>query len=236
MANVHETWTVLEHGELEELQPNLWRVEGAIPGMGMKRVMTIARRTDGSLVIHNGIGLEDELMKEIDSKGDVAFVVVPNGYHRLDAKPFKARYPEAKVVCPRAARKKVEEVVPVDLTYDEMPKDDAVELRHVAGCKDREGVMIVRDGDEVSLVFNDVVMNQPHLPGFVGFVLRHLTASTGGPVVSRLAKLGLVSDKTAFFGDLATLSKLPGLRRIVVSHHEVIDEDAPGVLARLARG
>jgi hypothetical protein len=236
MPNVHETWTVLEHGDLEELQPNLWRVEGAIPGMQMKRVMTVARRSDGVLVIHNGIGLPEDMMKAIESKGEVGFIVVPNGYHRLDAKPYKARYPKAKVLCPKAAQKKVAEVIPVDLTYDEFPADDAVELRHLAGCKDREGVMIVRHEDQVTLVFNDAVMNMPHLPGFAGFVLRRLTSSTGGPTVSRLTKMAMISDKRAFFEDLDRLADLPGLQRIVVSHHEVIDEDPASVLRSLAHG
>ena len=73
----------------------------------MKRVMTIARRTDGTLVIHNAIALADAEMAEIDAWGKVATIVVPNGYHRLDAKIFHDRYPGARVVCPAGSRTNV---------------------------------------------------------------------------------------------------------------------------------
>lgn len=236
MAANHDAWTVLSHDELHALQPNAWRVEGAVPGMEMRRVMTVARRDDGSLVIHNAIALEEDEMKALESKGEPAFLVVPNGYHRMDAKPYKDRYPALKVVCPRGARKKVHDVVPVDMTYDEFPSDEAVELRHLAGCKDREGVMIVRHGDELTLVFNDAIMNMPHFSGFTGFVLRRIMGTTGGPLVSRLTRLAIISDKRAFFEDVERLADLPGLRRVVVSHHRVIDEDPAGVLRGLCRG
>ena len=34
-------------------------------------------------------------------------LVVPGGFHRLDAKIYKARYPQVKVLCPAGARQKV---------------------------------------------------------------------------------------------------------------------------------
>lgn len=234
MAKPFETWTVLEHGPLEQLEDNLWRLEGALPGMELRRVMTIARMGDGRLVVHNAIALEEALMKEIEALGQLAFLVVPNGYHRLDVKIFKDRYPDLKVVCPRAARKKVENVAKVDLTYDELEGDEVVSLRHLAGLAEREGVMIVRHGEGATVVLNDLVFNMPHLSGVAGFIFRHLTGSTGGPRISRLARLAIVKDKAAVAEDLRTLADTPGLERIIVSHHEVIDRDPAATLRRLA--
>ncbi len=37
--------------------------------------------------------------------GDVRIIVVPCDMHRLDAALWKARFPEALVVCPEGARK-----------------------------------------------------------------------------------------------------------------------------------
>jgi hypothetical protein len=229
----------LPHGPLTPTG-GLWRVEGDLVSLPLKRVMVIARRTDGLLVVHNAMALEESAMKALEALGPVGFVVVPSGVHRLDAPLFKERYPNATFVCPAGARKKVEEVVPVDLTYDDFPHDDAVELRSLEGVKRAEGVMIVRaKGDEpgasgASLVFNDALFNMPHLPGLKGFVLKHVLQSSGELHVSRLFRLAVLKDKAAFARDLASLAETPDLRRILVAHHEVLEHDPAGALARVA--
>src|SRR5262249_5061924 len=107
MAKPFDTWNVVPHRPLEKLEANRWRGEGDFPcGCGTgTRVMTIAKKSNGDLVIHNAIALEEDLMKEIEAFGRPAVLVVPNGFHRLDAKVMKARYPDLKVYCPAGARK-----------------------------------------------------------------------------------------------------------------------------------
>src|SRR6476659_8280166 len=144
MAKTNTTWKVFPHGPIEKLSANLWRVEAKLEGMEMKRVMSIGKRADGTLVVHNGIALGDAEMAEIDAWGPVSTIIVPNGYHRLDAKVFKDRYPKARVLCPQGSKSKVEQVVPVDGGYDDLPDDGAVELVMLDGTKQREGAMIVR--------------------------------------------------------------------------------------------
>jgi len=234
MAKAHATWKVLPHGVIEKLSERLWRVEGELEGVPMKRVMTIARRTDGGLVIHNAVALGDAEMAAIEAWGKVATIVVPNGYHRLDAKVFHDRYPAARVACPAGARAKIAQVVEVTGAYEDEPRDEAVQLETLDGTKQREGVMIVRDGGGTSLVFNDAVFNMPHATGFTGFVLRRITGSTGGPRVSRLMRWFMVADAKPFRAHLERLAELPSLRRIVVSHHLVIDQDPAGTLRAIA--
>ncbi len=231
MAKFHTTWTVLPHGPIEKLSDRLWRVEGELEAM--KRVMSIAKRADGTLVIHNGIALGDAEMSEIDAFGKVSAIVVPNGWHRLDAKAFAQRYPDAKVFCPAGARKKVAQVVNVDGAYDDFANDGSVQLQTLAGTKQSEGVMIVR-GESTGLVFNDALFNMPHGTGFTGFVFRRITDSTGGPKVSRLFRWVVLADKAAFRAQLEQLAKLPQLAHVVVSHHRVIADDPAGTLARIA--
>jgi hypothetical protein len=232
MAKAHQTWKVLPHGPIEKLSERLWRVEGELESM--KRVMSIARRADGTLVIHNGIALGDAEMAEIEAWGKPAYLLVPNGFHRLDAKVFAERYPGIQVLCPAGARKKVEQVVPVAGTYEDFPADANVELFTLAGTKDREGGMIARSANDTSLVLNDAVFNMPHGKGFTGFIFRRVTGSTGEPKVSRLTKWVIVADRPAFKQHLEKLAALPDLRRIVVSHHLTIEGDAAGTLGRIA--
>jgi hypothetical protein len=234
MAKAHDTWKVLPHQPIEKLEDNLWRVQGRLANMPLLRVMTLARLGDGRVVVHNAMALGDDDMKQIEAWGEPAFLVVPNGFHRLDAPAFKRRYPGVKVLCPPGARKKVEEVVAVDGGYDALPDDPAVRLELLDGTREAEGVMVVRSGEAATIVFNDALFNMPHGEGFSGFVFRHITQSTGGPRVSRLTRLLMLKDAAAFGRHLARLADTPGLRRIIVSHHRTIDERPAEVLREVA--
>jgi hypothetical protein len=232
MAKAHTSWTVLPHGQIEKLSERVWRVEGALPNMPLKRVMTITKRSDGGLVIHNAIPLGAAEMAQIEGWGPIKVLVVPNGYHRLDARVFHERFADARVICPPGARKKVAEVVPVSGTYDDEPQDPNVRFETLDGTKGTEGAMIVSDASGTTLVLNDIVFNMPHQRGFSGFVLKRVTQSSGGPKLSRIARWFVVRDKAAVRAHLERLAGLPELRRVVVSHHEVIDR--PGVLREIA--
>jgi len=234
MPTTHAAWRVLPHRPLVQLSERVWRLEGDLENMPLKRVMTIARRADGGLVVHNAIAADDAAMAAIAALGEIRVILIPNGYHRLDAQVFHERFPTAQVVCPAGARAKVKEVVPVAATYGDVPADGAVELQTIDGTKDREGALIVHDRDGVTVVLNDVVFNMPHAAGVKGFVLKHLTGSTGGVKVTRIARLALISDKPAVRAHLERLAALPGLRRVIVSHHETIDHEPGRALAAVA--
>lgn len=227
-------WKVGEHGPIQKLESNLWRVEGEVAGTSLRRVMVLAKMADGGVVVHNGVALEEYLMREIDDWGDVRYIVVPNAYHRLDCARFKRRYSDAKIVCPKGAVKRVGEMVPVDVTFDQFPSDEDVILRHLDGTKEGEGVLIVKHETASSVVFNDLVFNMPHVSGAIGWALRYVSKSTGGPVISRIARLLVVKDKNAVRRELEQLADTPALSRIIVSHHEVIDDRPADVLKSLA--
>ena len=219
MPKCFENWTVLPHGPLEKLSANLWRVEGTLPDGKTKRVMTIARMKDGRLVIHNAIALEPALQAEIEAFGTPACIVVPNGFHRQDAKIYKDRYPSASVYTPAKARKKVEKIVSVTGDYEAAPKDDTVRLVHLEGCNGSEGALEVKSDDGVTVVFNDTICNLPKRTGLVGFFL----APTGQMSVPRFSRWLLVKDKDAFARHVNSWAK-PDLARIIVSHGKMVTE------------
>ncbi len=219
MPKAYDTWTVLPHKPIEKLEPNLWRVEGDLPGGRGHRVMTIVKLASGGLLVHNGIALEEELMAEIEAFGKPEILVVPNGYHRLDAKVFKQRYPQMRVLCPASAKKRVAQVVAVDGTFDDGPREDGVRMYHLDGCKQHEGVVEVKSPSGTTFVVNDIVMNMPKLGGVVGFML----SPTGRPAVPRIFRLFFVKDKKALTASIEKMAAAPDFKRVIVSHGKMLE-------------
>lgn len=223
----------MPHGPIERLAENFWRVRGELARMPIGRVMTLARRSDGTVVIHNAIALEEAMMAEIEAWGRPATILVPNRFHRLDAPAFAARYPDARVLCPAGAREKVANVVRVDGDFADLPADADVSLAHLDGTRDREGVLEVRSADGTSIVVNDVLFNLPPMPGLRGLIFR-LDGAVGRLRVARLSRLLLVGDRAAFRAHLERLAARPDLRRIVVSHGNMVIDDPSAALRAAA--
>jgi len=221
MPKPDTTWRVLDHGPIEKLSENVWRVQGAVPRMSLTRVMTVVRRRDGSLVIHNGIAMEESAMRELEAWGTPAILLVPNLAHRLDAPAYKARYPALEVLAPRGSREKVAEVVHVDGSYEDFPNDDEVWLTTLPGIAESEGAMFVRSRDGTTIVLNDVVMNMDRRRDLLGFLFTTVMGSAPGPRVSRLAKLLFVKDKGVLRAELERYAATEGLVRLIVAHDKV---------------
>jgi hypothetical protein len=230
-------WTVLPHGPLERLEENLWAVSGALPRGAMNRRMAVVRLGDGRLVFHNAVPLREPAMRELEAWGTPAVLFVPNRFHRLDLHGWKARYPALRVACPERARPFVSKVVPVDAALALVGGDPALEAVPLDGSRWGEVALLVRSGGgaRASLVFADTLMNVPHQAGAGGLVLR-LLGTSGGPKVTRVARLFTVSDAAALATHLRRLAATPGLTRLVVSHGEDVTRDPAGVLRGVAAG
>src|SRR5687767_677661 len=107
------------------------------------RRMTVVGLSGNRTALFSPVPLVEQEMERIERLGEPCFLVVPGGFHRLDARPYKARYPRARVVAPAGARALVSEAVRVDLTSDRFDDRD-VELQVVAGTGNRELAMVVR--------------------------------------------------------------------------------------------
>ena len=237
MAADPTQWQVLRHDPMTALAENMWRVEGDLPGMSLRRTMIVARLVNGDLVIHNAIAMDEAAMAELEALGRPAWLVVPNGWHRLDAARFKARYPELRVLCPRGARAKVDKLAAVHATYDDLPQpdptDDSVRFEYVDGTSGAEGVMIVRSADGLSVVLGDTIFNLPHGKGLFWFVYGRLLGSTGGPRVTVIGRLMLLKKRKVFKAWLQRMAARQGLVRLVPSHGAVIEGDAAAAIAEV---
>lgn len=226
-------WVVEGTPSIEEVSDTLWIVRGHVPRMPLGRFMVVARMEDGRLLLHSPVALPPADQARLEAFGEIGVLVIPGVHHRLDARRYAERYPDAEVVCPAGARVKIEEVVPVDVTYDQFEGDSVVSLRHAAGVDDKEGVLTVTDAHGKTLVFNDLLLNLRHLPGLFGLVAR-IIGSSGGPRVTWLFRRSELVDAELLRAFLQRLSATPGLVRVVPGHGDVITDAPAETLAAVA--
>ena len=228
MPKVFTEWTVLPHRPIEKLADNLWRVSGKLGNV--QRQMVLAKLRDGRVVVNNAIALDAPAMAELEAWGEPAVLIVPNGYHRQDALIWKQRYPKSTVVAPPKGRKRIEKIVPVDVSTTEAPGDDTVRVVPMDGCAS-DTLLEVRSGDAVTLVFCDTILNVPKVGGAVGFFL----APTGQVSTPRFQRWLAIQDKRALAGHFERLAGTPNLQRLLFGHGEPVTDNAPEALRSVAR-
>jgi hypothetical protein len=236
MAKPFEQWTVLPHGKLTRVDDDILTVTGVLhmPPMGkVERRMTVVRLADRRLVVYSAIALDGAAMRELEAFGTPAFLVVPNDIHRMDVKAWKSRYPAMTVIAPTAAREKVEEVVHVDATYVDFG-DPAVRYLEVPGTGQREAALLVESPHGTTLVLNDLIFDLRTRPGIKGWLFEKLGMTGKEPHIPPVVRLREVKDKAALRAQLESWSRLPNLKRVVISHGDIIANDPGRVLERIA--
>lgn len=228
-------WNVRPHGKLTEIDDGVLTVEGEVP-MPLARLprrMTVVRLRDSRLVVWSAIALDEPEMSRLESFGQPAYLIVPNGHHRLDARAWKKRYPQLEVVAPQGSRAKVEAVVPVDTSAPEFG-DPNVQFVTVPGTRDREAALVVRTPNGATLVLNDIVGNIRGASGIGGWFLRLMRFAGEVAQIPRPVKMAMVDDAGALREQLLRWARMQPLNRILVSHGEPIEANPQQVLRDLA--
>lgn len=236
MSRLNGEWKVQAHGPLEEIDDDLWSVAGEItmPLGHFPRRMTVVRLAGRRLAIWSGIPLREPAMQQLESLGAISYLIVPGATHRLDIRAWKHRYPSALVVCAPGASKAVAEAVPVDATGDVLA-DPQVQLETVAGTDGKECALIARRDSGATLVINDLIANVRHPHGLgANLMARLMGFGIKGPQMPRVAAKLFVKDRAALAQAFDAWAGLPQLRRIVVSHGDVIGDQVRSTLQRLS--
>jgi len=236
MPRFNDTWQVGSHGGLEQLDDGLLTVEGEIrmPLGNFPRRMTVVGLTGRRTAIWSAIPLAEAQMAEIEALGVPSFLIVPGPGHRLDIRPWKARYPKAKVICTPGAREAVEKAVKVAATSDSWA-DPAVQFETVPGIAGKEAALLVNRSGGTTLLINDLLANVRHPHGIGAHIMARLLGfGVSGPRIPRVGKWMFVKDKRALAAAFRKWADNPALKRIVVSHGDVIGNEPRKVLQRVA--
>lgn len=235
MPAILEKWEAQPHEALVDIADGILTVAGEIrmPLGNFPRRMTVVRLSGGRTAIWSAIALDETSMKRIEQLGEPAFLIVPGDHHRHDARIWKLRYPDIVVIAPPGAKQAVEEAVAVDATSDVL-RDPEARLVIVPGTGGHEAALEIRRGDGLTLVLNDVLANVAHPHGLGAHIMARLFGfGVQHPQVPRPVRHGMES-KVALAAQFDVWAADPDLRRIIVSHGDVIEEEPAKVLRTLA--
>jgi hypothetical protein len=236
MTKILERWEILPHGKFVEVDDGVLTVAGEIrmPLGNFPRRMTVVRLGGGRTAIYSAIALEEPEMARIEAMGRPAFLIVPSDGHRLDAKIWKQRYPNLFVIAPAGGQAGVADVVAVDAT-DDILDDPSVRFVTVPGTGGHEGALEVDRAGGLTIVCNDVIANVTHPHGIGARIMGRLMGfGVSEPQVPRVVRHKVIEDPIALAAIFRAWAANPELRRIIVSHGDVIEDDPPGVLRMLA--
>lgn len=236
MPAILEKWEVMPHEPLVEIDDGVLTVAGEIrmPLGNFPRRMTVVRLSHNRTAIFSAIALDESEMARIEAMGRPAFLIVPGDGHRLDSRIWKERYPDIEVIAPPGAREAVEEAVPVDATWDVLD-DPETRLVIVPGAGGHEAALEVRRTSGLTIVANDLIANVAHPHGIGAQIMARLFGfGVSEPQIPHPVRRAIVEDKLALAAQFAAWAAEPTLRRIIVSHGDVIEANAREVLTTLA--
>src|SRR5439155_20621836 len=112
--------------------------------------------------------------------------------------------------------------------------DSRVRYVTVPGTEQLESALVVERPSGTTLIVNDVIWNVAHRSGIGGWLLRKFRFTGDGPRIPPFVVRKSIKDPRAFRRQLELWAGLRDLRRIVVSHGEIVTKNAPGVLRELS--
>jgi hypothetical protein len=202
-----------------------------VPGAPFRRRMAIARRSDGALVFFHAVPLEEKVLAEVQALGKPAYLVVGHHQHAMDAQAFAGRL-GLRIFGPRRVEAGLRERCDLAGSLEDVPKDPAMSIESLPGSKLGEAVMVVKSGDGQSVLFCDALQNNP--PEKLNLIFRLLGFAGSGPKTPPVFRMLFLEDKKAMRSEFQRLAALPGLRRIIPCHGDVVETGAAEALKAAA--
>lgn len=231
MAKQPRPWIVTRHDPIEKLEENLWTVAGDVPGLPIRRRMSIVKLSSGELLFFNAVPLEDAVLEEVRSWGRPSMLVVPHHQHMIDAYAFREKL-GLRLYGPAECEKEIRTRAELTGTLEAIKSDGDVTVQAIPGVKLGEPAIIVRSGgNRVSLLFGDAIQNTRKESLKLPF---RLMGFGGGPKVVPVFKMMFVKDKPRLKAQLSEWSELAGLARLVPSHGDIVSSAAGAALKTAA--
>lgn len=210
--------------ELIQLDKNIWTAADSLKLAGMEfgMRMTVIRLGSGSLLLHSPIPIHQGLKEEIDSLGEVKYLIAPNRFHHLHITQCSRSFPDAELWAAPGLAEKRKDVKFDGVIVDETSFGSGAEIEQFLF----EGIPLINEvvfyhSESKTLILTDLIFNFPKdvSPGFKLFL--RLFGLYGGPKVSRLEYYLFLKDRDKARESARKVLSLD-FGRVILAHRDII--------------
>ncbi len=218
---------------LKQVCTDLWVAEQPLrfAGIEVGCRMTVVRLPGGGVIVHSPIECVAELRNEVQSIGEVGWIVAPNRFHHLYLDSWKEAFPNASVLIAPGLETKRPDLESAKALSEESPADwaGAVETQPLEGFPlANECVFLHRPSS--TLIATDLAFNFGSEAPLGTRLLIRLAGRLGELAPTRLERL-LIRDPVAFRRSLDRVLEW-SFDRVIVSHGEIVESGGREQLAK----
>ncbi|MDQ2822490.1 MAG: DUF4336 domain-containing protein [Pseudomonadota bacterium] len=217
---------------LTPIAPGIWHAQRdlKVAGIAATSRMTVIQLADGGLWLHSPILIDEALRAALAAIGPVNYVVAPNKVHHLFAKKCLAMYPQARLFGAPGLEEKRPDLPMTALTND-APTEWAGQIGQVfmAGIPRVNETVFFHVASGTAIV-TDICQLWTGPLGWKESVLAYLTGVRHALTVPRTVRL-IIQDKAALRTSALQVLAWP-VKRVVVAHNSIVEDDAHAALTR----
>jgi len=183
--------------------------------------MVIVKLPEGGLWLHSPVPIDNGLLNEINSLGDVEHLVAPSCFHHVNAGDAKRNFPKAKLwAAPGLDQKRKDIKFDALINSEETGWGDTIEFELVGGMPRINEVVFLHKTSR-TLICSDFVFNITHENSFIMKVLWKLAGTYKKFGQSREWRF-MVSN---VFDNVDSVNRILKweFERIVMAHGEIIN-------------
>lgn len=221
---------------LQPFGPEIWLADGTqaqVIGFHYPTRMAVIRLGGGRLLIWSPVTLTEALKQEVDTLGEVAFLVGPNALHHLFIGEWRTAYPEARLyAAPGLGERRKDLAIDPVLTNAPPPEWAAdLDLVLMAGNKITTEAVFFHRASGTAL-FTDLLQQFPPgwFRGWRAIIARLDLMTEAEPTVPRKFRAAF-SDRPTARAALALILEWP-CEKVVMAHGEPVQRDGRAFVAR----
>jgi hypothetical protein len=213
---------------LEAICDDLWHVTQPMRmpgGVVLPIRMTVVKTSSGDLLLHSPVALSDPWADAVEDLGSVRWIVAPNLYHHVYAKPALERFSNARLLAaPGLDQKRPDLSGGLELS-ERLPDELAGDFEMIlVGGAPKVNELVLFHRSSASVILSDLVFNVHKAPNFMAGILLTLFGTRGRFAKSRMWRM-LVKDAEAHTDSLERICAWP-TQRVIVGHGEIVEQDA----------
>ena len=204
------------------LASDIWVASYAVAfgPLNLKSRMTVVRIANTKLVVISPSPIDEDLMGELQSLGEVSFIVAPNLSHDIHLKSFASKFPASRVVVPGRMMEK--KSIPKSWYFlKDVDWPEEIQAFAISGLPIIDETVFYHTHSK-TLVCTDLIFNFSKSGDGLPRFLAKLLGVLGRPAMSRTMRFS-VRDREAFQRSTEPLLDLQ-IDRIVVAHGRIINE------------